>query len=65
MKTLIIIGISLYLGYAGGQADLQDCICASLPNDYFVEETYEQETCLNKEREIVITRTVRQAKVEK
>ena len=41
-----------------------ECMCEEMPEDYFIVETNEVETCENKGKTI-ITRSVRQAKVER
>tara|TARA_R100000329_G_scaffold111137_1_gene91248 strand:+ start:155 stop:361 length:207 start_codon:yes stop_codon:yes gene_type:complete len=41
-----------------------ECICEEMPENYFIVETNEVETC-ESEGKTIVTRSVRQAKVER
>jgi hypothetical protein len=48
----------------GQQPPPISCDCPELPENYFVVETKETETCIDSNRETIVTKVVRSANVE-
>ena len=59
-KIFLIVG-ALICGYQLGQ---RPCVCASLPENYFFIETFEDEMCVDQDRTTFITSTTSMGRAE-
>lgn len=61
IEVLVIGGIIWYVF----SATKTPCVCEELPEDYFVIETRETETCIDENRKIHVTKITKQSKIDK
>ena len=65
-KTLVICGFFAWaIVWITQQEALRPCNCAVpvLPQNHFIVDTYETETCVDKNRNTIVTREVKSSKV--
>jgi hypothetical protein len=65
-KTIVICGFLAWALVWIVENGRVPCNCAvpMLPENHFIEETFETETCVDKDRKTIVTRKVSSAKVE-
>lgn len=64
MRTLLELVFVLSVAWWVFKPSDVQCDCEKLPENYFVVETKETETCIDENRQTIITKVIKSGKVE-